>query len=231
MQYIRDCEHRNALDDYENGCTVCTDCGLVLHEQLFQCYNNINKSAITCEEREYFPKSQFQALMWEVFETHNLPITCFMHLITDFQETSSICDNVIAFACQTYYYLVNDVPRSKKEICTMFKITIKDFNLYEKRLFKSKSNIDTLQPSALLPRLTCLKLSYANQKFLGQKADSLYKKATSSPNVVMAYVLYTIGNDNKLFTHMPRKILSINYVSDLCKTSATSVRRLINKLK
>ena len=34
------CSHFNTVDDFSNGCEVCTDCGLVMHEQIYAQYSN-----------------------------------------------------------------------------------------------------------------------------------------------------------------------------------------------
>lgn len=232
MYHILSCQHYDVMDDYENGCSVCVKCGLVIEEQLYQCYNKPSQTISSSEDLTYFPKTHFEGLMWEVYEKHNLPKTIYFEILHSFEETSNINTNVMQFACQTYNkLLLQNVPRTKNETCDIFNISLKDFNDTERILFQNTTNIDTLKPSALIPRLTSLKLSYANQVSLGEQADLLYKKVNASPNVVMAYILYTEGNNRNLFQHLPRKILSINYSSRLCKTSSTSIRRLIKKLK
>lgn len=231
MHFINDCAHSNTLDDYANGCSVCTNCGLVIHDQLFQCYNTINNYVSNKEDYTYYSKSQFEQLMLEIYEKYSLPMCIYSNIMSTFKKQHNLANNILTFACQTYKTLLNTVPRSKREICAMFKISLQDFNNMERDLFKHESNIDTLQPSAILPRLSILQLKFSDMVKLGVIADTLYKKVSTSPNVVMAYVLITEGNKLSYFKHLPRKMLSINYASALCQVSSTSIRRLIKKMK
>ena len=37
--FNRTCSHYNIVDDFSNGCEVCTDCGLVMHDRIYAPYD------------------------------------------------------------------------------------------------------------------------------------------------------------------------------------------------
>ena len=233
MQYIRECFHVNSIDDYSNGCKVCLDCGLVLQEQLFTHRNpNTCLSVIKYNDDSMFSKNNIKYFLIECLErAHFQNVTYIVdHLFTSICKLKHI-DQVHAFAIKCYEYCkLNNIARTKNEICEIFQITPKQYNNAESRLYKKKSQIDVLKPSVLLPRISNLQLSHSDKLELGAIADNLSKRLNASPGSIMAYVLYTYSH-TKTFNWLHKKKLTLAACAVLCKVSPTSIRRLIKKME
>ena len=229
MNFIRDCAHVYILTDYQNGCDVCSECGLVINEQIFSYYNKPSYSSSNTINSINTSRTSFQHLMIDICSRHNLGKACAIELIDKYSLSKD--SSVATFAFRLYEYCQqHNISRSKHEICSMFHISMKIFNIEETKLCKLKHNIDTLLPSALLPRLWELHLTYRISTKLGYLANKLMKYACTTPGASLGYILYVYGNEFDLYTHLPCKKLTLSYAAQLCGVSTTSIRRVRSKL-
>ena len=53
VNFNRTCSHYNVVDDFSNGCEVCTDCGLVMHDRIYAPYDNQLESIKAENRNEY----------------------------------------------------------------------------------------------------------------------------------------------------------------------------------
>ena len=53
VNFNRTCSHYNIVDDFSNGCEVCTDCGLVMHNRIYALYDNWLESIKAEKSSEY----------------------------------------------------------------------------------------------------------------------------------------------------------------------------------
>ena len=85
VNFNRTCPHFNTMDDFSNGCEVFTDCGLVMHEQIYAQYSNqvetlkLEKSG----EHAYRDKDNFaEETMWRVCNKCNIECSDLKRVIT-----------------------------------------------------------------------------------------------------------------------------------------------------
>ena len=75
VNFNRTCSHYNTVDDFSNGCEVCTDCGLVMHDLIYVPYNDQVEAfkAEKSSEHAYRGKENFaEETMWRVCNKCNI---------------------------------------------------------------------------------------------------------------------------------------------------------------
>jgi len=231
------CKHKNVLTDYGEGTNVCTDCGLVINDQIFSSYNyakpmnrcvpDINDDYWIGILHPIFLEGV--NVMKDVCEKFNISSDVCAYAINLLKDKcSTLKPSTLHSTLAVCFYKSSKfykVERSFNEICCMFQIQPKAFNncfSFE----KSKSHdsfIDDLKPSQILNRIQIEPiLSFRNIMKIGEAADSIYEKVNSCPNTVLAYVIYDF-----FLNFGPKKKLSMGKVAKMCNVSTTSIKRLV----
>lgn len=240
--YERECKHEVSLRiyDYANGCEVCSQCGLVLSEQLFTCYNH---------SKTYNPKNNekdgivtFNGLLQESLNL--IEETCQKYnisagitqavkreLMLNEKHLKYSKQQLLSAYCFFKASQQNNSIRTKQEICQMFKVTPKKFQEALKNYETEKNQIDLTKPSDIFPRLEIMPpLQYKTKLIIQEKADLLFKTVNASPAAVLAYTIYTYFKEHAKELNRPK--MSMLHVSKLCNVSTTSIKRLSkNKTK
>lgn len=232
------CSHKNKVEDYGSGTEVCTDCGLVVQDQLFKCYNQNSlqlRSIKDCSRGEAcYSNYSLQKgidLIYDVCSQFNItPQLCktacalFVKSAKNNLKPSNI--NYIAAESFLKSSIRNQVPRTNDEICFMFKIDSKNFFKRSKKINQNvKVQIDGLKPSNIFPRLHfpfCVDFNL--QSAICMKADDVFVKVNSCPKTVLAYVIYNTFSKSKQKSSQMR--LTMKQAATICNVSPTSIKRL-----
>ena len=232
----RSCSHQNYITDYSSGTEVCTDCGLVLKNEIYSWYNHPLSSSSFETKNKKNNKISFNLqagldVLYDVCSTYNIPSQICKQACSIFQDKKdqlkpSNVHSTAAF-CLLEATKIFEVPSTYYEICCMFKIPTKDLLKKDKTLnSKEKLQIDTLKPSDLMPRIEFpCKMLYSKHVQIGKKADKLFYKVNSCPKTCLAYVIY------EEFSKKSNQLkLSMKKCAELCNVSTSSIKRLKKKI-
>lgn len=238
---MSDCHHLNVIADYSNGHDVCTDCGLVL-QPLYLPEKNIPPYEI--QEKPLLSNATLlpvTELLDIVKAKFHLPVSLIQEVLFAYRELPPVLkrknDELAAVAYLLYQVCVKEaVPRSRLEICSMFYITLKQFNNFELKYNANKSIIEIIKPSQLLPRLIFpINIPHKILSCWASLADQLYLQVASTPASVLAFVVYkNISNAYTLVQAGSRKRklhMTMTTVADICRVSTTSIKRLNKSLR
>lgn len=216
------CSHLNVINNWEDEC-VCTDCGLVLIEQL------------------YSPQRWLQDATKKQL--------CGMHsYIQDIGENACIAGNVIAYS-QNYYDKIKtklirkfqdkaiaafalyeslnkfEVPRLAEEITHFTGIPSHVFLKLENAL---PQEISMLNPKHFVHRFcNLIDLSYRDQLQIGYAVDIINNEIPLGNvrcNCLVGVVMYLFCKENE-------KKKTLKTICETCCISATSIHRVIRQLR
>ena len=239
IHYEKYCDHYNVITDFNNGAEVCTDCGLVIENQIFSCYNKkipAFKQFSNEIEDEYWAGIS-NPLFIQATELINEQ--CHKYMISEgvcsyackllSKEHQLLKASNMKKMCATYFYesaQYYSLNRSFTDICRMFGVNAKTFmSDIGKRLTRNKCQIDETIPSHILPRVQlCQSITFKQKMEIGSIADKHFEMVNASANSVLAFTIYKYLQNNPNF-----KKMSMNKVAQLCSVSPTSIKRLLSR--
>ena len=180
VNFNRTCSHFNTVDDFSNGCEVCTDCGLVMHEQIFAQYNNqvetfkVEKSS----EHAYRDKDNFaEETMWRVCNKCNIECADLKRVIgrkwnaCGKSRKRGVCLESLALMCVYMALIESEVPRPMKDLCRLT-------NIDQDKVWQYLKTDDSFYRPSLMCEyfLHSLNLTYKELKEIREKVKQLEKK-------------------------------------------------------
>lgn len=234
-----DCSHRNQITDYSSGTEVCTDCGLVIENQIFT-YSEAGNCSFSCKEnssKSFYASQNFHLQLGvetihDVCSTHHISnVICktACQLLFDQEKnikpTNMLC---VAAHCLLEASKKHQAPRTDQEICYMFKVPPKSLYRRGKRQEEQEVlQIDETKPSDIMPRINFpFQLLYSQRMKLAKRADALFSVVDACPKTCLAYIIYDKYGQKK---DGPLK-LSMCKVAKMCHVSPTSIKRLKKRL-
>lgn len=199
------CFHRNKITDEREGTIVCSDCGLVLTNQIFHDEGPI------IDHSYAIVSSQIKDILDKLF----LP-ECFV---------SDILKKYLTLANKKYlleyvvYLTLHDLgfPISIKDISSVTGIS--DSKIYD---FQENDKSICLEPKDLLEKYCILlELDYKTYSLI-KKELPLDIKTGHNPLTVIASTIYNYSKKNKLK-------LSMKKIASVVKISTVSIQRYIRK--
>jgi len=212
------CSHSNTVDNYSDGDQVCTDCGLVL-EQLY------TNAAFPISEK----KPMINNFIADVCMNACIAQSVSDYAISYFETLKKILGSKYkdeAIAAYAIYEALNrqEVPRTAQEIEHFTGVKLK-------KLFKIEASLslpDTLNenPSDYVTRYCALlALDYSAQTVIQTMVKELQDTLGNLKcNCLVAVIIH-------LYCRYHDKKISLKSICNICCISATSVHRVVRKLK
>ena len=217
MENNKDCKNENVyqckqcergtwlFEDYDRGCIVCMNCGLVFSDQIFSYYNSRSCSTAFTNSVKTIKTTTLQQslnLVAEICDKFNLTFEVSKtaaYFINQNEKTLKSQTLRAWSAFWTYKSLLqHSVIRSKDEICFMFKCSRQLFNDMINEFDKSAVQIDETCPSDILPRINFnFNMPYKLKCKIGNMADNLFQHTNAGIRTTLGYVIYKTVNLHK----------------------------------
>lgn len=207
MPYNEDlCEHKNKIEDYREGCIVCTECGLVIDDKIFSDYSGKVKSEITSNE-----KNEILELLHKV----NLPESYSNDIVNNLKDKRK--KNLP----YVMYKTLNDngCTISVKDISSITGLT--NTSILD---MQEKDKVIIVKPNELLEKYCkYLNLDYKSYSVIKEKISSSFQTGHNPLTIIGA----------NIYIHCKEKKLnySIKKIASALNISCISIQRYINKNK
>jgi|LakMenE01Jun11ns_1017340.scaffolds.fasta_scaffold00735_3 transcription initiation factor TFIIIB Brf1 subunit/transcription initiation factor TFIIB len=208
------CGHENVIDDTREGCSVCTDCGLVLEDKIF----------LPSYDETYFhppfqtfENNQTKQEITELLHRINLPNTYSTQISKNCLKKKYKTKSIPFVLYQTLNE--NGCPISLKEISAVSGLT-------NSEIYKHQDNNDAiiLRPEEMLEKYcTILKLNFKEYSVIKENIKGSLKTGHNNLTIIGANI-YLYGKQNNLK-------LSIKLIAKTLNISCISIQRYIKKQK
>jgi transcription initiation factor TFIIIB Brf1 subunit/transcription initiation factor TFIIB len=207
--FTEKCKHENLVNDFHNGCLVCTDCGYVQSDQIY--YEEFNSKNET--EIEYNAYNKTKDDINEIIFRLNLPDKYTDLIIEESKKT-----NVKLSKKNINDFLYNKLNTED------LSISIKDIqNVTEKRKIKPNKNESQIVifkiENCLEKYCTMLNLNYKDYTVI---KENILKIPVSghNPLTIIGSFIYKYSKENK-------KKLSMKKISTILQISPISIQRYL----
>ena len=184
------CSHFNIVDDYLNGCEVCTDCGLVMHDRIYApCYNRLEpieaekRSEYAACDKNNFPDETMQRVCNKCnIECADLKRAVFKKWYASVKSRKKgVCLESLALMCVYTALIESEVPRPMKDLCSMTGIK-------EDKVWQYVKNDDSFYSPNLMCEyfLHSLNLSYKELREIREKVKHHEKRFVFSAKTLIA---------------------------------------------
>ena len=199
------CSHEYIIDDEREGCSVCTECGLVLEEKLFlPGYNekNHNETFHDMSFKNIEKKKEIKELLHRI----NLPDVF----------TSQVSKKSVQHSKKSIPYLLyktlneNGCPVSMKEISAVSGLT--NCEIYK---HQEKNEIIIMKPELMLEKYCkILNLNFNAYSLIKKQMNELSKTGHSPLTIIGANIyLYIKTNNLKIPMKLVARTLNISCIS------------------
>lgn len=202
------CEHLNPIDDEREGTIVCTDCGLVLSDQLFVTHDPIKTDKIISIENENVK---------DILDKMNLPDCYTSHILQNCNEVKSLNKKLPYIVYKTLNE--NGCNISIKDVSNVSGVDHK--KLYEMQEF---DKIIIIEPKKLLEKYCkMLNLDFKIYSLIKEKLPETFQSG-HSPLTIIATHIYKHSKDNNCK-------LSMKKIANVLQISHVSIQRYLKEIK
>ena len=233
VNFNRTCSHYNIVDDFSNGCEVCTDCGLVMHDRIYAPYDNRLES-IKAEEssefvargKDHFPDETMQ----RVCNKCNIECADLKRAIAKKWNASGkrgkrgVCLESLALMCIYTALIESEVPRPMKDLCGITGIK-------QDKVWQYLKNDDSFYSPNLMCEyfLHSLNLSYKELKEIREKVKQVEKKFVFSPKTLIAACAYVFLREKRSRVDQ-EKPKSLSHLAGRLGVSPMALSRCVKKI-
>jgi|GEM_PF-2726231 len=207
------CSHENIIDDEREGCSVCTNCGLVLEEKLFLPSYNETYFA-SCFQTVV--QSETKQNVKELLHRINLPSTYSNEIAEKCLRKKSKTKSIPFLLYQTLNE--NGCPISIKEISAVSGQSNSEIYKHQE-----KNDVIILRPEEMLEKYcNMLKLDFKDYSVIKENIKGCLKTGHNNLTIIGANIYLHC----KTFKKIPMKV-----IAKTLNISCISIQRYLKKLK
>ncbi len=232
--FNRTCSHYNIVDDFSNGCEVCTDCGLVMHDRLYASYDYRLESIktekmsedVTCDKNNFTDET-----MQRVCYKCNIECADLKRVIAKKWDASGkrgkrgVCLESLAVMCIYSALIESGVPRPMKDLCAITGVK-------QDKVWQYLKNDDSFYSPNLMCEyfLHSLNLSYKELKEIREKVKQHEKKFVFSPKTLIAACAHVFLREQRSRVDQ-EKPKSLSRLAEQLGVSPMALSRCVKKIE
>ena len=222
------CAHAVVVENREDE-SVCTECGLVLAEQMYHDFFHPKGWATPNGGVLLYGENRIHKFIRDIGANACIPDNVVLYATNYYEKIQAALPLKIkpwAIAAYALYESLNkfEVPRMAEEIAHYSGVKLQDIWQVETNLMLE----ETLNDPILYVQRYCnlLQFSYADQVRVRQTVEQMLQLPLGNVrcNCLVAVVLYLHCKDSK-------KKLTLRKICEVCSISATSVHRVVRQLQ
>jgi len=222
------CAHAVVVENREDE-SVCTECGLVLAEQMYHDFFHPKGWATPNGGVLLYGENRIHKFIQDIGANACIPDNVVLYATNYYEKIQAALPLKIkpwAIAAYALYESLNkfEVPRMAEEIAHYSGVKLQDIWQVETNLMLE----ETLNDPILYVQRYCnlLQFSYADQVRVRQTVEQMLQLPLGNVrcNCLVAVVLYLHCKDSK-------KKLTLRKICEVCSISATSVHRVVRQLQ
>ncbi len=215
------CDHPQVIEDYHEGTTVCTHCGLVLDVIRLPSYRSE-------KNYDFEKKLNTQGFLENVCEKAGIPHSILEYtawyatnIENQLKHEKIVKNGIISFAL--YETLLRfQIPRSPQEISFFTGIPTSTLWFIEKKL---SSSVIKSSPQDYVERFTSLLgLDYTHNSTIKTIVSNLYGMGDVRPACLIAVVIHLFCKEKKI-----KK--TVKEICESCGVSSASMYKIMKKMK
>ena len=227
VNFNKTCSHYNIVDDFSNGCEVCTDCGLVMHDRIYAPYDNRLESInVACDKNNFYDETMQRVCYKCNIECSDLKRSIFKKWNASGKKgKKGVCLESLALMCIYTALIESEVPRPMKDLCLITGVK-------QDKVWQYLKNDDSFYSPNLMCEyfLHSLNLGYKEIKEIREKVKQHEKKFVFSPKTLIAACAYVFLREkrSRIDCEKPK---SLSHLARQLGVSPMALSRCVKKIE